>query len=209
MRRWLVIFVGLAALPAFAQAPEPRERQEQAIEPGLDRPAVVVPRVEAGNVEVNLYGGTLTMEGFTTRFVYGLRGNYHITEDLFVEASLGFSDIDDRTYRELGAPPFDQRTEDVEYYDLTLAYNLLPGESFLGTGRAYTSAAYLVAGAGNTRIVSEDYFTYLLGFGIRVLPTQRLSLRLDYRHRLIRHDLLGRRHRTQNPEVTFGIGIYF
>ncbi len=209
MKRWLGLSLLLIAIPVWSQAPAPRERQQQAIEPLLDRPQIVIPRIESGDVEFNLFAGMLSLQSFSTRFVYGLRGAYHLSEDFFVEASLGLSTVSDRTYRRIGAPPFDDRTEDVEYYNVSIAYNIFPGELFLGSRRAYTSAVFIAGGIGNTRIADEDYFTYNVGFGLRALPTDRLSVRIDVRTHIITHDLLGERERTQNPEIVAGIGIYF
>ena len=40
----------------------------------------------------------------------------------------------------------------MTYYNLNLGYNILPGEVFIGEGRAYNTNLYLIAGLGSTRL---------------------------------------------------------
>ncbi|RFA30927.1 outer membrane beta-barrel domain-containing protein [Alkalilimnicola ehrlichii] len=210
MKRWLVFLILLAfGSIAAAQIPEPRERQAQAIEPRLERPDIVIPRIDDENFEFNLFVGVLSIENFGSDFVYGLRGALHVNESIFFEASFGLSEVSDRSFRRLGIPLFGSQREDVEYYNLSIAYNAFPGEVFRGDGRVYSSTLFLVAGAGNIRIASEDYFTYNIGLGFRILPNEWLSLRLDVRNHIFDNDLLGESKTTHNPEVTFGLGVYF
>jgi outer membrane beta-barrel protein len=211
MKRWLILLV-LLALPGlgWTQAPEPRQRQDQAIEPRLERPDIVIPRIDDENFEVNLYTGILSIENFGSNLVYGLRGAFHMTEDFFLEASVGRSRVRDTAFRNAGIALFgDSERATLEHYSLVLAYNALPGEVFVGRRRAFTSALFLLAGAGNTRIASEDYFTYTLGLGFRVLPTDWLTLRVDVRDHIFSNDLTGERRRTHNPELSASVGVYF
>jgi len=48
-------------------------------------------------------------------------------------------------------------------YDLSVGWNLLPGEAFLGGTRAMPSALYLTLGAGSTRFGGDDFFTVAVG----------------------------------------------
>ena len=44
------------------------------------------------------------------------------------------------------------------YYDLSLGYNFLPGEVFLGRKTAMTSTFYLLAGIGSTDFAGAPRF---------------------------------------------------
>ncbi len=202
-----VMAAGLSV--AHAQAPDPRQREDAVIEPPLERPEVVIPRIDTENFEFNVFAGVLSVQSFGTEPVYGARAAFHLTEYFFLEASYGQSSLRDRSYRRLGIPLFESEKERLTYYNATLVFNALPGEVFLGRGRAYTSALYLALGAGNTRVADEDHFTYLVGLGARVLPTDWLSLRVDLRNHIFETDLLGERERTHNLELTAGLGIFF
>ncbi len=210
MRKWLGMLLAVAiATPGWAQIPEPRERQEQAIEPRLDRPRVVIPQISGGDIEVNFYAGALNIENFGSNAVFGLRGNYHVTEDLALEIHYGRSQISDTRLRRLGIPLLPSEDERLEQYGLSLAYNVLPGEFFLGRHRALSSGLFVLAGAGNTRLASEDFFTFSVGLGLRLLPSDRFGLRLDLRDHIFDNDLLGESRRTHNWEISAGAGIFF
>ncbi|MCH8506566.1 MAG: outer membrane beta-barrel domain-containing protein, partial [Ectothiorhodospiraceae bacterium] len=177
----LLVLLTAGMPPAHAQVPEPRQRDGAVIEPPLERPEVVIPRIDTENFEFNAFAGVLSIQSFGTEPVYGARAAFHLTESFFLEGTYAQSSIRDRSYRRLGIPLFESEKETVTYYNVSLLYNALPGEVFPGRSRAFTSALYLAIGAGNTRIADEDYFTYSLGLGARVLPTDWFSLRVDLR----------------------------
>lgn len=214
MNQW--IRTGLAALllllspiaPA-QQAPAPQGEGEQPIEPTVARHAIDVPRIHARDIEAGAYLGTLSIDGFGSNLVYGLRLGYHLSEDFFLEGGYGRSSIDDEQYRRFGLALFPEQEEDLSYYHLSLGYNVLPGEVFLGSGRAFTSGIFLLTGLGNTSFADEDYFTYNLGVGVRVLPTDSLTLRVDFREYIFESDILGEPEWTFNPELTAGLSFYF
>lgn len=210
MKPWFgLVILMLVAGVAQAQAPEPRQRQEQAIEPRLDRPQIVIPRIDTENFELNAYAGVLSIENFGSRAVYGGRAAFHISEDFFLEATYGRSTISDEAFRRIIEPLFASEEETLAYYNVSVAYNFLPGEVFLGRRQAYTSGLFLVGGLGNTRLADEDYFTYNLGLGFRVLPTDWLSVRVDVRDHLFDNDLLGEPKLTHNLELSAGVGVFF
>lgn len=190
------------------QAPAPRGERGQPIEPEVARHAAEVPRIHARDLEIGLFFGTLSIENFSTEPVYGLRLGYHLSEDFFIEGSFGRSQVSDDAYRTfMPVGVFDD--DDLTYYHLSLNYNVLPGEFFLGRGRAFTGAVFLSTGLGNTRFGDEDYFTYSLGLGARLLPTDSVSLRLDFRQFIFETDLFGDSEWTFNPELTIGLAAYF
>src|SRR5205823_4404812 len=56
------------------------------------------------------------------------------------------------------------------YYDLSLGYNFLPGEAFIGRGIAMTNAFYLLGGIGGTDFAGDTKFTVNFGAGYRIVP---------------------------------------
>lgn len=211
--RWIrqLTLAALLALPALAasQVPAPMGEREQPVEPEVERREVTIPRIKSRDIELGAYVGTLQMDSFGSNAVYGVRAGFHLSEDFFLEASYGWSELSDGAFRRFGLPLFENEETDLDYYQFSAAYNALPGELFLGSSRAYRSALFLVLGAGNLSFAEEDYFTVNLGFGIRVLPTDWLTLRLDVREYLFETDILGKHELTYNPEITAGIGVYF
>ncbi len=117
--------------------------------------------------------------------------------------------MDDENFRRLGAPLFESSEEELTTWGLSVGYQMLPGEVFVGSRWARTSATYLQFGAGNTEFAGEDSVTYLLGFGLRVLPTDWFSLRLDARDHIFESDLTGDNEWKHNFELSVGLGIFF
>ena len=149
------------------------------------------------------------MEDFGSNVVYGARVGYHITEDFFVEGSFARSTVSDESFRNFAITIFEQSEEDLYYYNLALAWNVFPGEVFVWKNHAFTSSVYLIGGAGNTNFNDEDFFTVNVGFGVRILPLDFLSLRFEVRDYLFSSDLLGESKTTNNLELTGNVGFFF
>ena len=193
---------------ADEDAPEPESTQEQVIEPDIYRRDINVPRIDTENFEITAYYGVLDVEDFGTEPAYGLRAAYHVTEDFFIEGSIGASESSDETLENLTTFNILQ-DEDISYYNVSIGYNIFPGEIFLGRNFAMTSTFYLMFGVGNVEFNDEDEFAYNLGFGFKVLPTDWLSLRLDVRDIVYETDLLGDNEFTNNFEITANLGVFF
>ena len=201
----LMLFV-----PAFSQAQETQpSATEQVIQPEIDRRKLHTPRIDTEDFEVGAYIGLLSVEDFGAKPVYGLRLAYHVSEDFFVEGMVGKSTVSDEEFRALGLSLFPNREEDLTYYALSVGYNFLPGEIFIGRGRAMTSAVYLLAGVGSTSFINEDRFTINFGMGLRILPVDWLALHFTMRDHLFESDILGTKELKNNFELTLGLSVYF
>ncbi len=182
---------------------------EQVIEPDVERRDITIPRIDSENWEVGAYAGVISFEDFGSEVVYGVRAAYHVTEDFFLELNYGQSEISDENFRNFGLAIFPDEDEDVTFYNFSLGYNFLPGEVFVGTKFAMTSTMYFVFGAGNTEFIDEDELTYILGFGLKVVPKDFLTLRLEARDNIFESDLLGDNEFKHNMELNFGIAFIF
>jgi outer membrane beta-barrel protein len=92
---------------------------------------------------------------------------------------------------------------------LSLGFNLLPGEAFIGRNWALNSSLYAIAGVGNTEFAGDDFFTVSFGAGYRMLPIDWLALHFDVRDRMFDTDLLGDEKTTHNIEFTLGMTFFF
>jgi outer membrane beta-barrel protein len=203
-----LLFALLLPAICLAQNPEPKET-EQVIQPEIDRRKVRIPRIDTEDFEIGVYTGILSVEDFGAKPVYGARLVYHVSEDFFVEGMYGKSTISDQALCDLGLCLFPNREEELTYYGLSVGYNVLPGEIFIGRGNAMTSAVYLLAGVGNTSFLDESHFTINVGMGIRVLPVDWLALHLTMRDHLFESDILGTKEIKNNFELTLGLSVYF
>lgn len=186
------------------------ESSPRVIEPQVERREVKVPRIRSQNFEVGGYYGTLNIEDFGAHPVYGVQAAYHITEDIFLQAEAGRSKGGYTSFEKLSNI---QLLTDGErwfkYYDLSVGYNLLPGEVFLGRNQAMRSALYLLAGLGGTEFGGDQKFTVNFGAGYKVLPADWIAVHVAVEDRVFNTDLLGVTKLASNLEAHLGATVYF
>ncbi len=196
----------------IASSAEPKDLElEPLVVREPERREVRVDDIDSENWELGAYGGVLDVQDFGTNTVYGVRAAYHVTEDFFVEALYGRS--------ELGKTSFEQLSGDVElltdddrqfsYYNVSVGYNVLPGEAFIGRKYAFRGGLYLVAGAGSSDFAGDQRFTVSGGFGYRMAATDWLAIRIDVRDYVFESDLLGSNETLHNLEFTGGMTFFF
>jgi outer membrane beta-barrel protein len=181
------------------------------IEPTVERRKVKVNKIDAENIELGGYYGALSIEDFGTNPLTGVRAAFHVTEDLFFEAQFGRSKAGRTSFEDLGGnvqllTPSERR---FTYYSLSLGYNLLPGEVYIGRNLAMNSALYLLGGIGSTKFAGDQRFTVNFGAGYRVLPTDWLTIHIDVTDSVFQSDLLGRDKLTNNIGAYIGATAFF
>ena len=180
------------------------------IEPEVARRDVRLPRLPSKDFDAGLFVGTYATQNFGSAPVVGLRVGYHLSEDFFVQGSYGRSSVSDEAFRQvLPGGVFPNQKETLAYANLSLGWNLLPGEVFIGRGMAKASTLYVIGGIGSTHFFQQRRQTFTLGFGGRLLLRDRVAVTLDLRDHLFSLDLLGKRQRTQNLEATLGFALHF
>jgi len=197
--------------PAAGQAADTEAPPAAAIEPEVERRSVRIPKIDKENWEVGVDVGSLSVEDFEVNPSYGVRLAYHISEDFFAEAKVGRTDAGLSSYERLSgsARLLTEGQRKFTYYSLGLGWNFLPGEVFIGSGRAMPVALYLTGGVGSTRFAGDDRFTVTLGAGCRVLVNDWLGAHLDIRDHVMEVDLLGTSKQTHNLEATLGLSVFF
>ncbi len=187
------------------------EAQVPVIEPELERREIEVAAIDTEDFELGLYAGLMSIEDFGVNSVVGARFAYHITEKYFVELAAGASEGEETSFERLsGAAQLltdDERS--LSYYNLSLGYNLFPGEVYLGSDRAFNSTIYLIGGVGKTNFAGDDRFTINLGMGVRLLPTDWFAIHADIRDNIYDVDLLGQEKTTHNLEAHLGVTFFF
>jgi outer membrane beta-barrel protein len=194
------------------ETPPPEEIIEgQVIEPEVERREVREPDIDTENFEVGAFIGVMSIEDFGSDVVYGARLAYHLTESLFVEGTLGQTEAGLTSFEVLsgGAPLISDSERTLTYYALNLGYNILPGEGFVGEGRAYNTALYISGGLGATRFAGDDRFSVNFGAGYRFLLNDSIALHLDFRDHLYDIDLFGEEKTVHNLEGTLSMTVFF
>jgi outer membrane beta-barrel protein len=207
----LLLATAPAWAPAQTAAPAPATpASEPVVVPQVERREVQPPRFPSNDFALSVFAGTYATQNYGSSAVYGTRLGYHITEDFFVEGAYAQTKVSDEVFRQvLPGGQFRNSSEKLTYYNLSLGYNLLPGEIFFGRSIAKAYAFYLVGGIGSTKFVDKSQQTFNLGFGTRLLFNDWIALQFDVRDHLYNQDLLGKRQSTQNPEITLGLTVYF
>ncbi len=211
----LLVTLVMLALPATAQpvaqpVTPPKAATEQVIVPQVDRREVKRPKYASNDFSVGLYVGTYATQNFGASTVSGIRLGYHITEDFFVDGTLGRSKVSDANFRQvLPGGIFVNRTETLSYYALSAGYNVLPGEVFFGRNTAKATQGYILAGVGSTDFAGQKRQTLHAGFGLRLILKDWFVMQADVRDHVFTLDLLGKRQSTQNLEVTAGFTLFF
>jgi outer membrane beta-barrel protein len=201
----LATFVGAA----LAADPKP-QTTEQVVIPEVDRREIQKPRFPSNDFEIGVFGGSYATKNFGTSAVGGVRLGYHITEDFFVEGAYAQTKVSDESFRQvLPSGIFPEEKIKLTYYNLSVSYNVLPGEIFIGGRRAKPSAFYLIGGVGSTKFDQQRRPTYNVGAGFRVFLADWVALQVDARDHIFSLDLLGKRQSTQNLEFTAGIAAFF
>jgi outer membrane beta-barrel protein len=187
------------------EAPPPTaEAPGQVIDPEVERREIKEPAIDREDFELGAFAGIISIEDFGSEFVYGARLAYHLTEGFFVEGTVGQSEAGFTSFELLsgGATLISDSERTLTYYNVNLGYNILPGEAFIGEGRAYNTSLYLIAGLGSTRFAGDDRFT--VNF-----VTDSIALHIDFRDHLFDIDLFGEEKTAHNLEGHVGLTMFF
>src|ERR1700679_50201 len=190
---------------------EGSQGQPPGIEPQVNRRDGKTPKSKAKDFEVGAYFGALSIQDFGVNPIYGIRLADHVSEDIFLEADAAYSKAGQSSLEEV----FPQITvlsssgRQFTYYDFDVGYNVLPGEIFLGRGRALNSALYVTFGIGDVKFAQQDQFALNFGVGARILVTDWLALHMDVRDHIFESNLFGVNKNVDNIEATMGLTTFF
>jgi outer membrane beta-barrel protein len=185
--------------------------QPPVIEPDVARRDIEVAKIDTEDFEVGIFAGALSVEDFGVNTVVGGRFAYHVTEGLFVELAAGQTDTELTSFERLSgaAQLLTDSEREYTYYNVSVGYNILPGESFIGGKRALNTAAYVIGGVGKTTFAGDDRFTVNLGMGMRLMPLDWLAVHADFRDHIFDIDLLGQEKTAHNLEAHVGVTFFF
>ena len=216
--RVLVLFLSLAlgvgsltgcARDRLVQAED--TTQPPVIDPDVARRDIEVPRIDTEDFEVGILAGQISVEDFGVNTVAGGRFAYHVTEGFFVELAAGRADTELTSFERLSgaAQLLTEDEREYSYYNVSLGYNIFPGEHFIGKNRAMNTQTYVIGGVGKTTFAGDDRFTINFGLGMRLMPLDWLAVHGDIRDHVFDIDLLGQEKTSHNFEATLGVTFFF
>ncbi|MFK7915041.1 MAG: outer membrane beta-barrel domain-containing protein [Pseudomonadales bacterium] len=176
-----------------------------------DRRQVDVDALDSENIEIGVFGGLMSVQDFGTDTVVGARLAYHVTEDFFVEGSYGQTTLGQTSFERLsgGAQILTDEERDLTYYNVSLGWNIFPGEAFVGRGFAFKGGLYLIGGVGSTEFGGDSRFTINAGVGYRLIATDWLAFHVTLRDHFFESDLLGENDTLHNLEFSGGLTLFF
>ena len=178
------------------------------IEPFIVRTDLDESDINTENFELGVYVGQISIEELTTIPLYGVSATFHATEDLFLEANYAIG-----TLEEPNSSTLNQSltfTDDaLVMYNLSLGFNVFPGEVFLGKDWAFNSALYLIAGAGITQFNGKDEFTVNVGMGYRIILTDWMAFHVDFRNHMFSREVAQTDKKSQNLDFHTGVTFFF
>jgi len=185
--------------------------QPPVIDPDVARRDIEVPRIDTEDFEVGILAGQISVEDFGVNTVAGGRFAYHVTEGFFVELAAGRADTELTSFERLSgaAQLLTEDEREYSYYDVSLGYNIFPGEHFIGKNRAMNTQTYVIGGVGKTTFAGDDRFTINFGLGMRLMPLDWLAVHGDIRDHVFDIDLLGQEKTSHNLEATLGVTFFF
>lgn len=206
----LAVLVALS-MPVFADDQAPlKSTDAPLIEPQIERKEIIDAKLDTEDFEVGFFSGLYSTEDFGTNSVMGARLAYHVTEDFFFEIAAGESRTQPSSVERLGFfEVLSESERDLQYYNFSLGWNILPGEAFISSDWAFYTAFYFIAGIGNTSFAGQDNFTINFGGGFRFVATDWMAFHLDARNHVFDLDILGEEQSTQNLELHGGITFFF
>jgi outer membrane beta-barrel protein len=185
--------------------------QPPVIEPDVERREIEPARIDTEDFEVGIFAGQISVEDFGVNTVAGARFAYHVTEGFFTELAAGKASTEPTSFERLSgaAQLLTDSERDYSYYNVSLGYNILPGEGFIGRRRAMNVATYVIGGVGKTTFAGDDRFTINFGAGMRLMPLDWLAVHADIRDHVFDIDLLGQEKTSHNLEAHIGVTFFF
>ena len=194
----------------YSEEDENRTVLDAITNPDLKRREIKEDKIDSENFELGVYGGVMNVEDFGSNNVFGVRAAFHISEDWFVEAVYGETEVGLTTgeiFVNFELPLEDRK---LTYYNASFGINLLAGEVYIGRNYAFNTAYYIIGGVGNTEFGNDEYITYNFGAGFRIFATDWLALHVDFRNHLFTHRIFfGQEKSVQNLESHLGLSVFF
>lgn len=179
-------------------------------EPTIKREKIDVDSIDAYDVEFGVFAGAMSVVDFGTNPVAGFKVAYHVTESIFTQMSYGTTDTEPSSFEVIsGTNLLTDEQREYTYYDLSVGYNLLPGESFVTDETVVNSAFYGTIGIGSTDFAGDQRYTYTLGLGYRLLFNDWLAMHVEVKDHVFDIDILGEDKTTHNINLTLGITAFF
>jgi outer membrane beta-barrel protein len=167
--------------------------------------------VKSARHELTVLGGYYVSDLLDGTFIVGAAYTYHLTEDVGIEASFGFSQVRSsvaaRLERDRGVTVLPK--EDRVYLVFTdLVWSPLHGKMRLFADTIVHFDLHGAVGVGIIDNATSLGVAGQFGLGAKILMGRSWALRLDVRDHLYRQQVLADRQYVQDIAVTLGVSLF-
>ncbi len=213
--RCLIVMALIVGNQAYAAEPDPNKSGTSDLgsifDPKVERREVERDAINTENWELGAYYGIISIEDFGSTELTGARLAYHVTEDFFIEVSYAETTAGLSSFERLNGNIvlLTDKQRDYSYYNVSLGFNFLPGEGFIGDQLAFSTSLYFLTGLGATDFAGEQRSTIMVGGGYRVLFTDWFAWHLTLRDSFYDIELLGSAKTANDLEISTSFTIFF
>lgn len=177
----------------------------------VERRTVLEDILDNENFELGVQLGVMSIEDFETNAWVSAHFTYHVTEFFYAKARYGQSEAGQTSFEKLvNVPPLlTDEERKLRYYGLSIGYNLMPGEVFLGRDFALNSVFSIELGGGTTEFAGDEKFTVNLGANYRVFLTDWLTWDIGMSDYIFDTAITGESKTSHNLNFTTGFAFYF
>jgi len=209
----LIFFIGtllLFGLP-MAKAEEQEDNGSVTIiEPSKKVSKPTSATIEAGDFELGVYYGSLSVEDFATNPVQGISLNYHFTSKLSTQISYASSDVGRATFEDVvGGDFLSADDEEFNYIQVQAGYQVLHGRSFLGSKQRFNSYLYLYGGLESVQFARNDEIGFTFGSRYKLVVSENITLNIDLQDHFFEREFIADKKYTNNIEFSIGLNALF
>lgn len=166
---------------------------------------------KAGRFELGVFGGVYAADLLSASYLVGGNLTYHVTEDIGLEASFGYSHADSALVRIIENEQhisLVRISQPVYIYQAHLVWTLAYGKlRWFGAdiGRFDFNIAL---GGGITDNATSRGLTGSFGVGVKFFFAEWFEIRIDVRDQILEQELLGEQAIVNNLTATLGLAVY-
>lgn len=165
----------------------------------------------AGRHELSVMGGGYMADLLSASYLVQAAYTYHVTEELGLEASFGYTRAKSELVRilenDLGAAVL-RLDVPVYVYEAHLLWSIAYGKMRWFGGPISRFDFYLAVGGGITDNQTARGLTFSGGLGLKFYVGKWFALRFDVRDQVLQQELLGESTIVNNLAATFGASIF-
>ena len=207
---WMTLSI-LSATQARADQCVDEKEKARLISQKRGRRADAPDFVKAARHELTLSGGYFVSDLFDGTFVVGAAYTYHLTEDVGVEASFGFSEAHSSVAAKL---ELDRnvtvlpKTDPLYMAFANLIWSPLHGKMNLFSGTILHFDLFAAAGAGVLDSATSFGAAGQVGVGGKFFLSRSWALRVDVRDTIYREQVLAVSQYVQDFSLTLGVSLF-